>query len=388
MNRWPIFSLLLVPLLMTTMAWGQATTPEKVQDAKLGNTFNVHSTGTLFLSGQPTPEDIATLKARGIRHVITLREEGELNWDEGEIMKRAGIRFTEIPFGPPESLTPMVFREVRDILGDAGDTPTLLHCGSANRVGAVWLAHRVLDQGVSYDVALAEAKEVGLRSAGYERLARLYIVDHQDAKSVRPGINDRFLQEDLKIDEWTGRFETESREVFAARNAIVAAIGIKEGDRIADIGAGTGLFTRFFSKQVGSNGWVFAVDIVPTFAEHIRKRASDDHLQNISAVVCPEDSISLPPASIDAAFICDTYHHFEYPLKTLTSIHQALRDDGQMILIDFDRIPGKSREFILEHVRADKPTFRREIEAAGFELIEEVEFEDLKENYFLRFRKR
>ena len=59
-----------------------------------------------------------------------------------------------------------------------------------------------------------------------------------------------------------------------------------------------------------------------------------------------------------------------------------------MILIDFDRIPGKSREFILGHVRADKPTFRREIEAAGFELIEEVEFEDLKENYFLRFRKR
>ena len=169
---------------------------------------------------------------------------------------------------------------------------------------------------------------------------------------------------------------------------VVAAIGIKEGDRIADIGAGTGLFTRLFSKQVGSNGWVFAVDIAPTFAEHIRKRASEDRLQNVTVVVCPEDSISLPPASIEIAFICDTYHHFEYPLKTLTSIHQALQDDGQMILIDFDRIPGKSREFILGHVRANKSTFQREIEAAGFELIEEVEFEDLKENYFLRFRKR
>ena len=388
MYRWNFAFLFLIPFITTTAASGQLKPADKIREADLGDTANVHATGNLYLSGQPSPRAVKTLKDRGIQHVITLRQEGEVDWDEAALMKRAGIRFTEIPFGPPESLTPGVFEEVRDILGDVGDTPTLLHCGSANRVGAVWLAHRVLDQGVSLDVALAEATEVGLRSPEYERLARLYIIDHQDAKSVRPGINDRFLEDDLAIEEWTGRFEVESREVFAAREAIAAAIGVKEGDRIADIGAGTGLFTRLFSKQVGSTGWVFAVDIAPAFAEHIRKTASENRLQNVTTVICAEDSISLPPESIDIAFICDTYHHFEYPLKTLTSIHKALRDGGEMILIDLDRVPGKSREFVLGHVRADKSTFRREIEAAGFDFVEEVEFEDLKENYFLRFHKR
>ena len=59
---------------------------------------------------------------------------------------------------------------------------------------------------------------------------------------------------------------------------------------------------------------------------------------------------------------------------------------GTLIVIDFDRIPGKSREFILGHVRAGKGVFRSEIEAAGFEFVEEVELDGLKENYFLRFR--
>ena len=64
---------------------------------------------------------------------------------------------------------------VRELLNDTSRRPMILHCASANRVGAVWLVHRVIDDGLDYDVALAEAKKVGLRSAEYQQAAESYL---------------------------------------------------------------------------------------------------------------------------------------------------------------------------------------------------------------------
>jgi SAM-dependent methyltransferase len=91
----------------------------------------------------------------------------------------------------------------------------------------------------------------------------------------------------------------------------------------------------------------------------------------------------LAPASIDLAFICDAYHHFEQPKAMLASIRRALRPGGTLIVVDFERIPGVSPDWILKHVRAGKEDFRAEIEAAGFGFVEEVKL--MRENYVLRF---
>ena len=206
-------------------------------------------------------------------------------------------------------------------------------------------------------------------------------------KSVRPGINDRFVDPELKIEEWIGRFEVESREVFAAREEILRACEIKPGDRVADIGAGTGLYSRLFSKSVGEEGWVFAVDISLKFLEHISSKFAEEKLQNLTCVLCSDRSVRLPPESVDLVFVCDTYHHFEFPGSTLASIHRALKPEGRLIVIDFDRIPGKSREFILGHVRAGKQVFIDEIQEAGFKFEREIRIPQLEENYLLRFRK-
>ena len=389
MNRSYIFILSLVTIVFAIGSLGaQERTSPAVKNSTLGNTPAVHSCGSLFLAGQPTQADISVIKEQGIKLVITLRQDGEIDWDEAAAVQGAGIDFLAIPFRSPESLTDALFDKVRRLLRDVDKKPTLLHCGSANRVGAVWLTHRVLDQGVPLETAIGEAKTVGLRSREYEARARDYIKKHAQQQIVRPGINDKFLNADLDIDEWLGRFEVESREVFAARQEIVKATGIRAGSRVADIGAGTGFFTRLFSEVAGADGWVFAVDISPRFIEHINQQAQDDQLSNITAVLCPPKSISLPPESIDIAFVCDTYHHFEYPQSTLESIHLALHHGGTLIVVDFERIPGTSREFVLNHVRAGKEVFRGEIESAGFEFVEEVRIEAFKENYFLRFKKR
>jgi ubiquinone/menaquinone biosynthesis C-methylase UbiE len=202
-------------------------------------------------------------------------------------------------------------------------------------------------------------------------------------KSVRPDINKDFKNPNVK--EFLAKFEVESREVAAKSKEIVAACKLKTGMKVADVGAGTGLFTRKFAKAVGPEGKVYAVDIAPAFLKYIEKTCRDGDLKNVETVLCDQFSTKLPKNSVDLVFICDTYHHFEFPQRTLQSIYDALRPGGQIVLIDFERIEGKSSEWILGHVRAGKEVFVREIRSAGFKVENEENF--LKENYLVRFKK-
>jgi ubiquinone/menaquinone biosynthesis C-methylase UbiE len=205
--------------------------------------------------------------------------------------------------------------------------------------------------------------------------------------SVKPGINDKFLDPKLNVEEWTKKFETESREIFHQREKIVAAAGLKPGMAMADIGAGTGLFTLHFAQAVGADGKVFAVEIAKNFLEHIKARASKASASNVQTILCTERSVELPEASIDLAFICDVYHHFEFPSASLVTLHKALKSGGTLVLIDFKRIPGESSDFIMGHVRAGQEVFEAEVIAAGFEKVDEVK-DLLKENYFVKFKRK
>jgi ubiquinone/menaquinone biosynthesis C-methylase UbiE/intracellular sulfur oxidation DsrE/DsrF family protein len=203
-------------------------------------------------------------------------------------------------------------------------------------------------------------------------------------QSVRPGINDSFRNPD--VNDFVGKFEIESREVFALRKEIVAACEIKPGQTVADIGAGTGLFTRLFADAVGKEGRVIAVDIAQKFLDHIQRTSREADIRNIDTLLCKPDSTELPPNSVDVAFICDTYHHFEFPQKTMASLHRALKPGGRLILIDFRREAGKSSEWVLSHVRAGQSVFEREINAAGLRKVMQTD-DLLKENYFVVFEK-
>jgi predicted methyltransferase len=205
-------------------------------------------------------------------------------------------------------------------------------------------------------------------------------------QSVRPGINEKFLDPALEPAEWTERFETESREIYLQRDKILAAVGLKPGMAVADVGAGTGLFTLPFAKAVGESGKVYAVELARNFLKLIRTRAERASVPNIETVHCTERSVALPEASIDLAFICDVYHHFEYPRDSLQSLHRALKPGGEIVLIDFIRVEGRSSDWVMGHVRAGQEVFEAEIKAAGFEKVGEVT-DLLQENYFVRFRK-
>ena len=206
------------------------------------------------------------------------------------------------------------------------------------------------------------------------------------SESVKPGINDPYLNPDLQVEEWVERFEREGREVYDNRSEIVNRIGLEPGMAVADVGAGTGLFLPLLAKGVGEEGTVYAIEIVPKFVEHVDTLAKENHWANVETVLCTERSIELPSNSIDVAYICDVYHHFEYPMDSLASIHTALKPGGQIIMIDFKRIPGVSSDWILDHMRAGQEVFEQEITSAGFQKVEEID-DLLRDNYMLRFQK-
>jgi ubiquinone/menaquinone biosynthesis C-methylase UbiE len=140
------------------------------------------------------------------------------------------------------------------------------------------------------------------------------------------------------------------------------------------------------AREVGTTGIVYAVDIAQNFVDASVQRARDQGLRNVVGVVNDPRHVRLPENSVDLVFISDTYHHFEYPRSTLRSIHRALRPGGEMVVIDFKRIPGFSNPWVLNHVRAGESVVTAEITAAGFELVERLDF--MQTQYYLRFRKR
>ena len=206
---------------------------------------------------------------------------------------------------------------------------------------------------------------------------------HAEEQSVRPGINSYYQDPEWQV--WVDRFESPGREVYDRRQAVLDATAVKPGMVVADIGAGTGLFTRLFARTVGAEGKVYAVDISRPFIDNIMRVNRDMGLTNVEGVVNTAKDVSLPADSIDLAFITDTYHHFEYPVSMLVSIRTALRAGGRMVVIDFRRDPAVSSNWVMGHVRADRNLVIQEITAAGFRFVEEKPI--LKTNYFLVFEK-
>lgn len=200
-----------------------------------------------------------------------------------------------------------------------------------------------------------------------------------------PEINKPFADPDVKA--FVARFETETREVYARRVAIVKALDLKPGMAVADVGAGTGAFTRLIAERVGPEGKVYAVDISEAFLKHLADSSEKLGQTQVQPVRATQQSTGLAAGAVDLAFLCDSYHHFENPAKTLASLRRALRKGGQLVVVDFDRVKGKSSEFVMKHVRADKAGFTAEIKAAGFEPVPAPNAPALKENFFLRFRR-
>lgn len=125
-------------------------------------------------AGQPREDQFRRLADAGIRTVIDLRPPAEpRGFDEVAAVRDAGVRYVNIPV-TAQTLGDGDFDRVRALLNDPANRPALLHCASANRVGAVLLPYLMLDAGMSEDDALELAHKVGLRSTEMKEAALRY----------------------------------------------------------------------------------------------------------------------------------------------------------------------------------------------------------------------
>jgi ubiquinone/menaquinone biosynthesis C-methylase UbiE len=206
-------------------------------------------------------------------------------------------------------------------------------------------------------------------------------------QTITPNAKELNKAFDADASQWIERFEHEGRAIYDKRYEVLDALHLRPGMNVSDIGAGSGLFARLIAQRIAPGGTVYAVDISRNMIDHISKVAEQQHITNLKAVLGDPHSPRLEPGSLDEVCIIDSYHHFEFPQDMLREIRAALRPDGALVLIDFKRVEGVSKEFILKMVRAGEGTFTDEFQNAGFELVERRDdmFED---NYLLRFRVR
>lgn len=203
---------------------------------------------------------------------------------------------------------------------------------------------------------------------------------------VRPDINAPYLSQDLDVDDLAEGFSAESREVFAARDAVTDALGIEPGDDVADIGAGTGIYLEPFTRAAGPDGTVYAVDISELLVDYLGRYAAREGMTTVRPVLGATADTNLPPASLDLAFTSDVYHHFERPAAMNAHLFETIRPGGVFAVLDFRRGPD-APGWIQRHVRTDRDGVIAEVTAAGFDYEGEVEVVGLQDNYLILFRR-
>lgn len=163
----------------------KAITTEVLEPYACGSITRLHTLAGVFLASQPSADDFEQAKAGGVKTVINLRQAKEQpDFDEQAAVTALGLAYVHLPWNGAEELTDEVFARSRELLNTA-ERPILLHCASANRVGAVWIPWRVLDGGLSLDAAVVEAKTIGLKTAEYEAKARDYVARNAKPPAAR-----------------------------------------------------------------------------------------------------------------------------------------------------------------------------------------------------------
>jgi predicted methyltransferase len=176
-------------------------------------------------------------------------------------------------------------------------------------------------------------------------------------------------------------FEDEKREEKLQINRVMDILRIREGSRVADIGAGSGWFTVRAARRVGARGAVYAVEINENYLKHISERAAKEQLSNVRTVLGRTDDPLLPRASVDAVLILKTYHEIAEPIRLMRALRPALAAGALVGIIDRNGAGD-------DHGLDDRKVIR-ELERAGFTLVEQYDFVKPDEmDYFLVFRAR
>jgi ubiquinone/menaquinone biosynthesis C-methylase UbiE len=163
----------------------------------------------------------------------------------------------------------------------------------------------------------------------------------------------------------------ESREREEDCTTMLAALRVKPGEVVCDLGCGNGFYTLKLAQLVGHKGRVIAVDIQREMLEMLKERAADEKVMNIEPVLGTLVDPRLPEASIDLVLLVDVYHEFSHPEQMLAAIRKSLKPSGRIALVEFraedPAVPIKPLH------KMSKAQIMKEFPPNGFKLIEEFD---------------
>jgi ubiquinone/menaquinone biosynthesis C-methylase UbiE len=182
------------------------------------------------------------------------------------------------------------------------------------------------------------------------------------------------------IERWIKAFEDPARAEWQKPDQVVELLGLKSGQNVADIGAGTGYFTRRMAKKVLPGGIAVAVDIQADFFPYVNDKALEAKQDNIFTQLALPDNPRLGEGVYDLIFICNTLHHIEHRAEYYAWLRRGLRPNGRVVIVDFFKdmeipVGPKPSE------RLASGDVRREFESAGFTVS--VDAETLPYQYIL-----
>jgi arsenite methyltransferase len=180
-------------------------------------------------------------------------------------------------------------------------------------------------------------------------------------------------------EEYIKLLESERRIEGLHVDKVIQALKVRPDDRVCDLGAGSGLFTRPLARKAGGKGVVYAVDIDSELLKHVEHTAQEQKLANIKPILASETDPKLPEP-VDLITIIDTLHHIGNQAEYLKGLKKYLRPGGRVAVIDFSRDWPAGHEKMVYTV-GDLDGW---MTAAGFKRVEQHDF--LDNNFFVVYR--
>jgi precorrin-6B methylase 2/mono/diheme cytochrome c family protein len=174
------------------------------------------------------------------------------------------------------------------------------------------------------------------------------------------------------VSENVAFFNRPERDAEERTDALVKALEIPEGARVADIGAGTGYFTWRLAQHAGPKGKVIAVDIQQAMLDLAADTVKQHGLVNVDYVLGKETDPKLPQRSLDMVFIAYSYHEFSEPEAIMEAVRRSLKPGGRLVIVEYAKESKLAPASSLHKMSFAE--IRSEIEPMGFELERILDF--------------
>ncbi|WP_149980147.1 fused DSP-PTPase phosphatase/NAD kinase-like protein [Pseudoalteromonas rhizosphaerae] len=156
------FIITLACSLISITSYAQPLLSVNIKSVALTNYANPQQ--HIYTAGQPSKEQFQQLAKQGIKYVINLRGDGENNWDEQALVTNLGLQYFSLPISSRADINIENAKKLQQLLAQASESPTLLHCASGNRVGALIALYNAIELNQPIEKAIETGKQWGLKS--------------------------------------------------------------------------------------------------------------------------------------------------------------------------------------------------------------------------------